>query len=83
MIIDFRTPQDDNVPSIHDQVKNKVLFSKEHWNIKSFMHDNWIKYNTYYRNMSYNKAGKKFLQKLVDIGIILNDDILKHIYPKM
>lgn len=83
MTIDFKTPQDDNIPSIHDQVKNKVLFSKEHWNIKSFMHDNWINYNYYYRAMSYWKASKKLLQKLVSIGIVLNDSILKHIYPKM
>lgn len=83
MIIDFKTPQDDNISSIHDQVKNKVLFSKGHWNIKSFMHSNWINYNYYYRAMSYWKASKKLLQKLVDIGIVLSDDTLKCIYPEM
>jgi len=83
MTIDFKTPQDDNIPSIHDQIKNKVIFSKEHWTIKSLLAAHWINYNYYYRAMSYWKASKHLLQKLVDIGIILDDDILINIYPKM
>lgn len=83
MTIDFKTPQDDNIPSIHDQVKNKVLFSKEHWTIKSLLKANGIGYNAYYTYLSSQKPSIKILEQLVNMGIILNDDILLHIYPKM
>lgn len=83
MTIDFKTPQDDNIPSIHDQIKNKVLFSTEHWTIKSLLEANGIDNRYYYTCKSKKQASKKFLKRLLEMGIILNDDILINIYPKM
>ena len=83
MTIDFKTPQDDNIPSIHDQIKNKVLFSKEHWTIKSLLEASGINYRSYYTYTTSKKPSIKILKQLVDMGIILNDDTLIYIYPKM
>lgn len=80
--IDFKAPQD-NMPSIHDQVKTMIDFDKDHWTIKGFLESKGISYRRYYTYRSFWKTNKEFLENLVNIGVILSDDVLTNIYPKM
>lgn len=83
MTIDFKFPQDDTIPSIHDQIKYEVLFSTEHWTIKSLLEANGINHAYYYGCMSRKIASKKLLEDLIGMGVKLSDDILISIFPKM